>query len=157
MKAIKYFFLIILLISVTGCHRYPETRINNPSKALIPVYINYPIFRDDMNFEELEIAIKRNLEYLYKLPPKKKFIYGPDTVTCQQIIEGQKMLLDVIKQVPDIDKLNKIMMEKLRYTGQQEEKERGMSFLQAIMNLYLMQALNLIIYINILFIRNQRI
>jgi len=125
MKAIKYFFLIILLISVTGCHRYPETRINNPSKALIPVYINYPIFRDDMNFEELEIAIKRNFEYLSRLPPKKKFIYGPDTVTCQQIIEGQKMLLDVIKQVPDIDKLNKIMMERFKIYRAAGRKGKG--------------------------------
>ncbi len=102
---------LAILIFLFSCKKAPEKRVEDPSKAVYLVRINYPVFWDDLNFKGLETAIKRNLEYLERLSPFFEFRYGKDTYTCRDVIESQKFLLDFIKKNPTVDELNRMIMK----------------------------------------------
>ncbi len=123
MKAIKFFIFIVFIL--IGCQPQTKREIRRPSEALSIVRINYPLFNDDMGYKELESAINRSIKYLLKLDPSKGFKYGKDIITCKEVIESQKMLLNMIRQRPDIDELNMMIMERFKVYKAAGRKGKG--------------------------------
>lgn len=80
----------------------------------------FPDFTDDLDFSSLETAIRRNFEYLNKLPPDHIFQYGPDSYTCRQVKESQQILLGILSQDLSPSQIKKIMKKEFllyRATG----------------------------------------
>jgi membrane-bound lytic murein transglycosylase A len=83
----------------------------SPKEALKPVRFFHPTFRDDLHWADLELCIKRNLEYLYRLSPDTVFDYGPHQFSCQHVIDSQKAFLDVMASRPDAARLGKMIRQ----------------------------------------------
>ena len=104
------FLRIIIFISVLslfGCYPTLKKEAKSPEEALVPVKFFYPTFRDDIQLGSLALALKRNIEYLNRLDPKKIFMYGPDRFSSLQVKETQQTFLELITESPDLDRLNK--------------------------------------------------
>lgn len=54
-----------------------------------------------MDFESLEMAAEKNMEFLSRLSPDFLFRYGEDEYTCRHVIESQKLLLKILKKAKD--------------------------------------------------------
>ena len=100
---------ILITLFLYSCYPALKKEIQVPEQALIPISHDYPEFADDMDFESLEQALERNLVYLNKLDPEFRFIYGPHQYTCQQILETQEYLLEIIQGHPDSFELGRII------------------------------------------------
>ena len=102
---------IFLFISVIFCSCYPAFReeVQTPEQALISVDCGFPKFYDDMDFHLLEQALLRNMDYLNRLDPGYKFVYGPHTYTCQQVRESQEIILKIIQNTSDSQALNRVI------------------------------------------------
>ncbi len=102
---LKLFFLTLFL-SVFACHSAikKETLFE---ETLEPVKFFYPEFTDDMDWESLATAIEKNQRYLDRLDPETRFHYGPHTFTCGQVKESQKAFLDLIRENPSPERLNR--------------------------------------------------
>ncbi len=74
----------------------------------------WPVLRDDLNLQSLSLALERNLVYLNKLPGKRKFIYGSQVVSADQVLAAQVELLDFIKQNPSAQELELFLKKKFR-------------------------------------------
>jgi membrane-bound lytic murein transglycosylase A len=84
-----------------------KEEVTRPETSLIPVSRSLPDFSDDLDYAALSEAIRRNLEYLTRISPDEKFIYGPDVYTTRQVIESQKAFLELILQTPEPTRLNR--------------------------------------------------
>jgi membrane-bound lytic murein transglycosylase A len=69
-----------------------------PAEALKPVHGAYPVFVDDMGFEFLTLAIRRNIAYLKGAGRNKIFQYGPHTFTCHEVLQSQEAFLDILSR-----------------------------------------------------------
>lgn len=111
-KREEYLFLLLILFIFTllhGCYPALKEEVQYPEQALIPIDSGYPEFEDDMDFSSLEQALRRNIEYLDRLDPEYKFVYGPHTYTSRQVRESQDTILSVIQDNPDINALKTII------------------------------------------------
>ncbi len=115
-KREEYHFLLIILffIFLHGCYPALKEEVQYPEQALIPIDYGYPEFEDDLDFRSLEQALRRNIEYLDRLDPEYKFVYGPHTYTCRQVRESQETILAVIQNNPDLNKLKTIIRKEFR-------------------------------------------
>lgn len=114
MRSIRFFALLILILGlIIAAYYWLKKEQTRSFRALTLVRINYPIFYDDMNYKGLETAINRNIKYLLR-NPERRFRCGKDVITYRRMIESQKMLLNIVRQKPDIDELNKIIMERFK-------------------------------------------
>lgn len=91
---------------VPAVEREPE----RPEDALIPVR-SAPRFSDDMKLRSLGEALKRNMDYLNRLPSGHLFQYGPHTFTSEQIKASQEVLLSFISRDPSPEELHKKITE----------------------------------------------
>lgn len=101
------FLVVAFTIQVLGCHPALKKEAQRTEEALRPVGFFYPSFHDDLDFDSLVLAIRRNLDYLNRLDPQKAFYYGRDTFTCRQVVESQKAFLDLIETTTDLAQLNR--------------------------------------------------
>ena len=99
-------FFLVTCSSILGCHPALKKPPHSPEEALNRVLFFYPLFKDDMEAESLALAIRRNQEYLDRLPPEEIFHYGPHEYTCQQVRESQEAFLKLIKEDPTPERLN---------------------------------------------------
>jgi membrane-bound lytic murein transglycosylase A len=67
------FFLLLLLLSVSGIHGEPMTEV-------------IPTLSDDLDRESLRIAIRRSLSYLEKLPPERIVGAQPRPFTAKEVL-----------------------------------------------------------------------
>ena len=100
-------FLLLIGFTLFGCHPALKKEAQRPEEALNKVHFFYPTFRDDMNFESLGQALKRNVEYLNRLEPGVTFQFGPHSFTCQEVKESQEVFLKLIAQNPGPGQLNR--------------------------------------------------
>jgi len=109
-----YSLFLFQALCLLGAHPTPKKEAQRPEEALKPVFTSYPIFRDDMDFEFLALAIRRNLSYLKRLDPQKVFYYGPHQFTCRQVLHCQEAFLDLISKRLTPDQLNKEIRMRFR-------------------------------------------
>jgi len=125
MHPLKYFLLIIFLIFV-GCHPAIKKEARPYEASLEPVHFFYPTFADDLYWESLVSALEKNQGYLNKLNPEKLFHYGPHTFTCRQVKESQEAFLNLIREKPTPEHLNKAIHENFliyRATGHDGDEQ----------------------------------
>ncbi len=89
------FFLSALAFFFSACPVFGTKRPGSGT-ALHPVQSAFPLFTDDLDFEHLSLAIRRNIDYLKRLRPDKTFEYGPHRFSCRQVLESQEAFLDLI-------------------------------------------------------------
>lgn len=95
-------------------HSTLKKEAQRPEEALKPVFASYPIFRDDMDFEFLALAIRRNISYLKRLDPQRIFYYGPHQFTCREVLQCQEAFLDLISKSLTADQLNREIRMRFR-------------------------------------------
>ena len=105
------FFLLILFLAFSACHPAFQKDTRLYEETLEPVDFFYPAFNDDMDWESLISALKKNQSYLNKIDPEYPFHYGPHTFTCRQVRESQEAFIHLIMENPDPDRLNKAISE----------------------------------------------
>lgn len=105
------FFSLMVLLTFFACSPAIKTQTRIFEETLEPVNYFYPTFTDDMNWESLASALLNNQGYLNKLDPEHRFHYGPHTFTCRQVKESQEAFLNLIRQNPAPESLNKSIRE----------------------------------------------
>jgi membrane-bound lytic murein transglycosylase A len=111
---LKSLFLLIFATGFFGCYPAVIKEPQRPEDALKKIHFFYPLFKDDMPYDSLIPAIKRNLEYLDRLDPGKIFQYGPHKITCQEVRNSQMAFLKLIEENPTPDQLNKEIRKHFR-------------------------------------------
>jgi membrane-bound lytic murein transglycosylase A len=111
MESVRRSSLIALLLLAAivsfGCHAPLKKEAREPKEALREVHFFPPKFYDDMDLDSLTLAVRRNLEYLTRLPSETVFHYGPNKFTCQQVRESQEHFLDLLSKGLDADQLDR--------------------------------------------------
>src|SRR3990172_1360209 len=113
----KVFLLPVVLLtlsSVVGCYPVLKEEAQRPEEALRQVRFFSPSFRDDLDRESLTLAVRRNLEYLERLPPETIFHYGSDDFTLQQVRESQEAFLDLLSIGLEAAQFNRENRKKFR-------------------------------------------
>jgi membrane-bound lytic murein transglycosylase A len=100
---------VILALMVPACYPSLRKEASRPEEALTTVRLFYPRIRDDLALDSLILALERNLRYLSKLDPGQPFYYGPHTVRCAQVREGQEALLRFLRERPEPRELEKYL------------------------------------------------
>ncbi len=106
--------ILYIFISLLFCFPDHKYNLNSPSGALRLIRINYPVFYDDLDYKDLDTAIKRNMKFLLRLNPNLKFRYGRKSISVKQVILTQKLLLEIIKRNPTLDELNRFIMDNFK-------------------------------------------
>lgn len=97
--------LFLLAVSVAGCYPLLKKEVRVPAEALEPVRFFKPRFRDDLPLQSLVKALRRNLQYLDRLPDAHLFHYGKDTVECWRVRRGQRLFLEFLERGPSPEAL----------------------------------------------------
>ncbi len=116
-RAKKVHLLSVVLLTVAtvvGCYPALKREVQRPEEALRQVRFFSPKFRDDMESDSLTLAVRRNLEYLNRLPPETVFHYGPHDFTCQQVRESQEAFLNLLSEGLDPGQLSREIRKKFR-------------------------------------------
>jgi len=100
-----------LILCLFGCYPAIKKEARSPEEALKSVKYFLPDFEDDLDQASLELAIRRNLYYLRRLPPDHIFFYGPECVPCYRVIDTQETILRLLAQNPDPKALRHQIME----------------------------------------------
>lgn len=98
-----FFSQVLFLVGARSALKHEAER---PEEALKQIFASYPVFRDDMDFEYLALAIRRNISYLARLDPQKIFDYGPHQFTGKEVLLSQRSFLDLISKGLPPDQLN---------------------------------------------------
>lgn len=112
-KILSCLFCLILLAN-PGCYPGLEKKIRRPSEALKRVRFFYPRFEDDLHYESLESAVKKNIAYLNRLPPERTFQYGEDRFSAAQVRRSQEYFLKLIAENPSPEELNRQLKNHFR-------------------------------------------
>ncbi|MEA2038855.1 MAG: MltA domain-containing protein [Thermodesulfobacteriota bacterium] len=114
MANIAKIFILLSALALFACYPSLKKQVQRPEDALVPVHFFSPAFHDDMDLESLALAIKRNTEYLNRLDPEETFQYGPHRFTCQEVLNSQKALLEIMAENPDPDEFNKKIKDRFK-------------------------------------------
>jgi len=133
MKGFRKVFLVVAIlltiVSVVGCHPPLKKEAQRPEEALKQVRFFPPKFRDDMDRDSLTLAVRRNLEYLDRLPPETVFHYGPHDFTCQQVRESQEAFLDLLSKGLDAERLSREIRKRFQvYRATRQSGNRRVLF-----------------------------
>ncbi len=74
----------------------------------------WPSLRDDLDTQSLRLALERNLVYLNKLPGKRKYDYGLQVVSVEQVLAAQVELFSFLDQKPDLQELELFLKKKFK-------------------------------------------
>jgi len=123
----------ILLLSgmlfLLGAYPFYDTGESHPETALQPVRLSYPQFTDDLNFKHLSLAIRRNIAYLKRQRPTKRFTYGPHQFTSRHVIKSQEAFLSLVTQPLSADEFNRILNKQFHlYRASGQEGTRKVLF-----------------------------
>jgi membrane-bound lytic murein transglycosylase A len=113
-NSIQSLLILFLATGFFGCYPTVIKKPQRPEDALKKIHFFYPAFRDDMHYDSLIQAIKRNLIYLARLDPGKMFQYGPHKITCRQVQSSQRAFLKLIENNPLPDQLNSAIRKLFR-------------------------------------------
>ncbi len=115
----RYMVLLVfclLLLSLFGLFSYlkPLGPIRIEEALQIVPENHWPVLRDDLDLQSLHLALERNLVYLNKLPGERKFNYGLQVVTVDQVLSVQVELLVFLEQKPDTQELELFLKKKFK-------------------------------------------
>jgi membrane-bound lytic murein transglycosylase A len=74
-----------------------------PLRRLNPM--DYPLFADDLNYDQLSTSIDQSLAYLRKLPPERQMAFGPDSYTVAHLIRSLEAFAAIVKERPTPEQL----------------------------------------------------
>ncbi len=106
-KSLLICLFVINIFILTGCYPTLRKEAVTPQQALMRVRVFYPKFHDDMDLPSLVSAIRNNLEYLNRLDPGYRFIYGTQEFTCRTVRDTQETFLRLISESTDPKDLNR--------------------------------------------------
>jgi membrane-bound lytic murein transglycosylase A len=72
---------------------------------------DYPLFHDDMNFEQLTAGIESSLNYYRRLPPDRTVAFGADNFSVDHLIGSLTAFGRLIADRPDAELLNRSIRE----------------------------------------------
>ncbi len=96
------FLLLCLILLLQGCGKAPLKKIEATSP---------PLFTDDLKLDGLLTGAVRHLHYLNKIAPDSSFTLGPDTYPVSWLRESMESFIDILKQEPSPEELNRIVQE----------------------------------------------
>ncbi len=94
--------LFIFLLLMHGCAKAPLDRMETDT---------LPEFTDDLGLEGLLTGAVRHLHYLNKIPPQTTVTLGSDSYPVSWLRESMETFIDILKQEPDPEELNRIVLE----------------------------------------------
>ena len=96
----RLLLLVAVLALAIGCQSFREIPITrkNALERLMPSA--YPVFSDDLTFEEMTDAISQSLSFLKKLPPDREFQFGADRYRADHLIQSFERFQKFIEQTP---------------------------------------------------------
>jgi membrane-bound lytic murein transglycosylase A len=103
----KKILIVFILIILSACQSARREEAKRPAQALLPVRFFLPRFHDDLGSASLELAVKRNLEYLNHLPADRAMEYGPDVYLCREVVASQQAFLTMISRGLNPEELNR--------------------------------------------------
>lgn len=100
---------------------------------------DYPLFRDDLDYEGLDRAVGASLDYLRALPPERGVEFGPDRFTARELMRSLVHFQTQIRRRPPAEQLQKFLRDhfwvyraagrdgrgEVLYTGYYEPRIRG--------------------------------
>ena len=105
---------LLTAASVVGCYPVLRKEAKRPEEALRRIRLFSPKFSDDMDTDSLILAVRRNLEYLDRIPPGTIFRYGPDGFTCRQVRESCEAFLQLLSKGLDRNQLSREIRKAFR-------------------------------------------
>ncbi|MEJ5375697.1 MAG: MltA domain-containing protein [bacterium] len=97
-------FLVLMLgiLILSSCQKPIPQELMEPSDAMVALEgSEVPLIQDDMDWDSLKHAIEQSLVYLGKLPPEKRFQYGPRLVGVQELRVTLQRVIQIIQEVKD--------------------------------------------------------
>ncbi|MBU2591245.1 MAG: MltA domain-containing protein [Nitrospinae bacterium] len=111
-KGILSLIIILSIITQTGCAVKRKGETVSPRKAMKQVgYFGRPDFKDSLDKFPLLEAIKRNYDYLGRLPPERMISYGEREYTVTQVIESFQLFEKILTEAKDEAELKKLVTE----------------------------------------------
>ncbi len=100
--------VVMGLLCLWGCDphrgRPPGERPDTALVALEPE--EYPAFMDSLDFQGLDQSIDQSLVYYRRVPPKRRYDFGGDVFTADQMIRSLEVLKTFLKTRPSTRALN---------------------------------------------------
>ena len=101
---------ILLFLFMAGCGAYKTQPDISPKTALHPVSLSkYPVFSDDIEYDELEYSICNSISYFKKVSPAKKFKFGNDLFSAAHMIKSLEHFKNYIQTKPSNQDLNQFV------------------------------------------------
>ncbi|MBW2567982.1 MAG: MltA domain-containing protein [Deltaproteobacteria bacterium] len=101
---------ILLFIFMAGCAAYKTQPDISEKTALYRVSLSeFPVFSDDMGYDELEYSICNSISYLKKVSPLKKFKFGNDFFSTAHMIKSLEHFKNYIQTKPSKQDLNQFV------------------------------------------------
>ncbi len=111
-KGILSLIIILSIITQTGCAVKRKGEPVSPRNAMKQVgYFGRPDFKDSLDKFPLLEAIKRNYDYLGRLPPERMISYGEREYTVTQVIESFRLFEKILTEAKDGVELKKLVTE----------------------------------------------
>ncbi len=66
----------------------------------------YPVFSDDLLFDDLKESVLKSIIYLEKLPSAKRFLIASGSVTAGELLQTNRFFLQLIRSTPSAQILN---------------------------------------------------
>ncbi|THB79345.1 MAG: murein transglycosylase, partial [Desulfobacteraceae bacterium] len=105
--------VLLFLFSIfcmNGCG--PKEEPQKPAIPLIRLKASqYPVFRDDHDFEALETAINNSLRYYKRVPLTREFVYGEERFTAEHLIRSFETFSAFVQKRPSQMDLNRFIRE----------------------------------------------
>ncbi len=101
---------ILLFLFMAGCAAYKIQPDISQKTALHRIPLSeYPVFSDDMGYDELEYSICNSISYFKKVSPAKKFKFGNDFFSAAHMIKSLEHFKNYIQTKPSKQDLNQFV------------------------------------------------
>lgn len=124
---LKLILIALFVSTMTGCGLFSKLFTPDP-KPLSLVRLSpdeFPLFSDDMFFDSLDQSILQSLNYYKKMPPDKKFAFGPDLYNAAHLIKTLTEFQRFIETRPSLETLNCFIRDKFAVYKSIGNKEKG--------------------------------
>ena len=88
-------------LAVAACAPRPPRKVGREQALEIVAEEDWPVLRDDMDQAGLQEACSQSLAYLRRVPPERRFYFGPLTINAARMIEGIVRLQEIFALYPD--------------------------------------------------------
>lgn len=109
MRQIKKYFLwflagaLLACMALVACAPVPPHKIGREQALEVVAEEDWPELKDDMDVAGLQEACRQSLAYLQRVPPERRFYFGPLSITAARMIQGVVRLQEIFTQYPDLE------------------------------------------------------